>query len=97
MRESREKLTKIFFIFFVIFLIFSYAFIIISLDHNCIGHDCNICYEIKLIKDILDSLLILFLVFRVIDSFKYYFDKIRYFKKKWRFLTPIRLKVELLE
>jgi len=97
MRNNRKEMAKIFFVVFVISLIFSYAFIIMYFDHECIGHDCNLCYEIRLIKDTLDNLLVLSLAFYAFDKLRNYITKIRCFGKRYCFLTSIKLKVELLE
>lgn len=97
MRKNRENLAKLFFIIFIFSLIISYAFTFCSFDHECMGEDCTICYEINLMKSMFDNLLIIFLVAEFINQAKENIAKKRYILKLRDKLTPITLKVEMLD
>ena len=97
MWQNREKLAKIIFIIFAFSLIFSYTCIIVSSEHECIGKDCNICYEINLIRNIFDNLLIWVLLIVLFKAVKNYYGNVRYAKNIIYNLTPVKLKVKILE
>ena len=97
MWKNREKLAKIFFIFFIFSVIISYSFIACGLDHECVGEDCNVCYEINLLKNIFDSLLISSLLYITVKNLICCILKISYIWQINYCLTPVKLKVKLTE
>jgi len=97
MCKNREVLAKVFFIIFVLSLIISYSFGMYFSDHDCIGSNCRICYEINLIKSTFDNLLTLLLIYTFIKKFLRCISKLKYVFSSEYHLTPIILKVMLLE
>jgi len=67
------------------------------IEHNCVGEDCTICYEINLMKNIFESLLILSLLYIFIKRIEECISLIKKFLRKKYYLTPVLLKVRLLE
>lgn len=97
MSKSRKNVAKLFFVIFIFSIVISFSFILGNLDHNCIGDDCNICYEISLMKNIFDNLLIISLLYSFIKNFIGVIVRIRYIWQLNYSLTPVRLKVKLTE
>ena len=97
MWKSREKLAKIFFIIFIFSLIFSCTCIMVCSGHKCIGEDCNICYEINLIRNIFDNLLILTLLITFVKVTQNRFNSRRYVRIINHNLTLVKLKVKISE
>ena len=64
-------------------------------NHECIGEGCNICYEINLIKDIFDSLLILPVLISIIKIIQNGFINVKHVKIIEHGLTPVKLKVKI--
>ena len=63
MWKNRENIAKLFFVIFIFSIIISFSFMVFHLDHECISEDCNVCYEMNLLKSIFDNLLILSLMY----------------------------------
>ena len=97
MLKNRESIAKIFLIIFVFSLFFSYTCEISWLNHECISESCQICYVIELARCIFDNLLIILLIYSFTkENESYIFYEKNLFFNKWR-LTPVKLKVRLLE
>jgi len=97
MIKYRKNMAKLFFFVFLIFLVFSSVFGVIFLGHECIGDSCDICYEINFVRNIFDGLLILSLIFIFMACSKDYINEIFFFRKNYMRLTPVTLKIRLLE
>lgn len=97
MWKNRGNIAKLFFIIFVFSIIISYSFALCSLEHDCIGEGCNICYEINLMKSVFDNLLILSLLYIFIKNSISYIVRLRYIWQINYCLTPVKLKVKLSE
>jgi len=97
MIKSREKISKILLVAFLISLIFSYTSIFIFSEHECIGDGCDVCYEINLMKNVFDNLLILSLVLGIIRKAEKHRGRIRRIRKINYRLTPVDLRVKLSE
>ena len=96
MWKNRREIAKLFFIIFALSLIILSIMTIGHIEHNCIGEDCTICYEINLMKSIFKNLLILSLLFAFINNFEKYAVINNFFSKKY-YLTKILLTVRLIE
>lgn len=97
MFKKRRNLSKILLIFFIFSIVFSFALVTLSVDHECIGNECTICCEINLVKDIFSGMLIFPFLY---TFFKMFNDFISYeIHKYWvcHRLTPIELRVKILE
>lgn len=97
MLKNRESIAKIFLIIFTFSLFFSYTCEIFCINHECASESCQICYVIELARCMFDNLLIILLICSFITkSEDYIFHEKSLFYDKWR-LTPVKLKVRLLE
>lgn len=97
MLKNRNNVAMIFFIIFVVSLIFSYAFCAFSSEHQCIGEECKTCYEINLMKNIFENLLILLVISAFIKKVEHYMARKKYIGEITYHLTLIKLKVEMTE
>lgn len=97
MNKKRVFFAKLFFIIFISSLIFSYGFGLHFSEHNCIGNECKVCYEINLMKNIFDNLLVLVLICSFISEFRNYIIKLKWSIKYRGNITPVKLKVKLIE
>ena len=95
MWKNRGNIAKLFFIIFIFSIIISSSFMVLHLDHECIGEDCNVCYEINLLKSIFDSLLILSLMYVFIKKTVFYIERIKYIWQLNYCLSPVKLKVKM--
>lgn len=95
MRKNRENIARLFFIIYIFSIIISSFFMVFHLDHVCIGEDCNVCYEINLLKSIFDNLLVLSLMYIFIKKLVSYIIKIKYIWQIDYCLSPVRLKVKM--
>ena len=97
MRKDRRKLAKLFFIIFSLSLVILLTVSVGHVEHNCFNEDCVICYEINLMKNIFENLLILSLVYVFVKEFENFIILSRSFFDKKYCLTPVLLKVRLIE
>lgn len=58
MLRNRSFLSKVLLVLFILSIVLTSALILCSLNHECIGEGCTICYEINLAKNIFSNLLI---------------------------------------
>lgn len=97
MCKYRDTLMKFFLIIFIVAVFFSYTVEIFCLGHECIGEDCNICYEVNFIKNIFECLSIQTIFFAFLHN---YGERLLCILKIYRegyYLTPIKLKVKFTE
>lgn len=50
MLRNRSFLSKVLLVLFILSIVLTSALILCSLNHECIGEGCTICYEINLAK-----------------------------------------------
>lgn len=97
MLRNRNFLSKVLLVLFILSIVLTSALILCSLNHECIGEGCTICYEINLAKNIFSNLLILALLFIfsrvIIGSTRYLKNNVFFYYH----LTPIELKVKISE
>jgi len=96
MWEDRRKIAKLFLFVFSFSLIISAFLPMCCAEHECIGENCTICYEMNFLKGIFESLTVTLIIFVVVDELKKYRYIIKNFNWKYR-LIPVLLKVKLLE
>ena len=97
MGKTRANIAKLFFVIFIVSLIFSYAFGVFPYEHECIGEECKICYEINLMKNTFENLLILLVLVAFIKKVYQYISRIKCISKVNYHLTPVKLKVKISE
>jgi len=98
MWKNRRKISRLFFVIFLFLLVsLSLISIVHTCHHNAIGEDCTICYEINLMKNIFENLLILSSLYVFVKQFENSSIPIKSFFKEKYYLTPVLLKVRLLE
>jgi len=97
MQKYRKNIAKLLLLIFSLFLIISFTVELFTITHDCIGDRCNICYEINFIKNIFDSLLMAFLMNILICKIRSYLYEAIIIKNKKIKLTPIKLKIKLIE
>lgn len=97
MFKKRRNLSKILLIFFIFSIVFSFALVALSVDHDCIGNECTICCEINLVKDIFCGMLIFPLLYTVFKAFIGLINYARYNCLFCCHLTPVELRVKILE
>lgn len=95
MLKNRENIAKLFFVIFMFSMVISFSFMVFHLEHECIGEECNVCYEINLLKSIFDNLLILSLIYVFIKKSAFYIEKINYIWQINYCLSPVKLKVKM--
>lgn len=82
---------------FIAILIISGSLMICCFEHECHGEKCFICYEINFFKNVFESLIVLAVVLLVRESIEKCIMRIDYSRRINYSLTPIKLKVKLLE
>ena len=91
---KRKNIATFFLIIYILCVFSTSLFFVCHSEHECIGENCNICYGINLIKNVLELMKILLFIFLVIKDSGIKSKNIC--KVKYN-LTPVLLGVNLLE
>ena len=95
MWKNRENIARLFLAIFMLSLVSSCSFTSLWIDHECIGECCDVCYEINLLRNIFDNLLILSLIYVFIKKLVSYIERINYIWQLNYCLSPVKLKVKM--
>ena len=97
LRKSNRLASIILLLCFLTVLVVSYTFCVLNSNHECIGNDCCTCFEINVIQNTFEALIITKLLIIVIKLIRKCIAKLQIEFSIWYLLTPIKLKVQLTE
>lgn len=95
--DKKRKILAVFFaVSFILVILYSILFISMELNHDCVGEDCQICYQISICQDTLKKLSLTFCIAAFPTALTHTLYKNTSFLKEYsQNYTLVSLKVKL--
>ncbi len=95
--DKKRKILAVFFaVSFILVMLYSVLFISMKLNHDCVGEDCPICYQISICQDTLRKLSLAFCTAVFLTAFTHILCKNASFLNEYSHsYTLVSLKVKL--